>query len=118
MNKSQKIGCLAGLALLGLPGSLGAAERLMLNSVVQDADRVLVSVTVPAGFGHAVLEGSGTVPAAEREDLIAGALSGADAVVTFRVPVDSVQRFLTFRAGPEPAVPPSTWSGPGYFAVT
>lgn len=109
----------AGLVgAFGLLGSIEAAERLVLNSVTYDGERVLLSVTVPAGFGHAVLEGSETVTALERENLIAGELNGADAVVTFRVPIDSARRFLTFRAGLERTAPPSTWSGPGYFGVT
>ncbi|MCP5518112.1 MAG: DUF1800 family protein [Verrucomicrobiales bacterium] len=118
MKARQIMGQLAAAGAGGLLVSVAAAERLVLNSVVRDGDRVLVAATLPAGYGHVVLEGREALLTGTPEALIAGALNGGDAVVTFRVPVDSDRRFLNLRAGPEPTAPESTWSGPGYLAVT
>jgi hypothetical protein len=95
-----------------------AIEPLVLNSALLRGARVEVAVTVPPGFRHVVLEGSAALPARERQALVATLLDGGDAIVTFRVPLDRQATFLTLRAGPEPAVPPTEYSGPGFVSVT
>ena len=104
--------------LFGLLFSIPAAESPWINSVLREGPRVRVSATVPAGFRHVVLESQETLPHVSGEPLIAGGLGGEPSVVTFNVPLDRHRRFLTLRAGTDPIVPSSTFSGPAYFAVT
>lgn len=46
---------------------------------------------------------------------VAGGLSGAEAMVSFSVPVSGSQQFLKLRAGTDPVPPPSLYSGPAHF---
>lgn len=108
-----------GLAILSVlvQTSVGAGERPVLNSIVSQGDRVFVSATVPCGLRHVVLEAADAVNNTHREPLIAGGLSGDEAIVTFAVPLTQATRFLVLRGGTDATVPPSTLSGPAHYAV-
>lgn len=115
----QVLGGLPGLCLLSalLMAQAGfAASQPVVTSVVVQNNLLVVSASVPAGFGHAVLEAGDQVLQTVREPLIAGGLNGGNALVTFRVPVGPASKFLRVRVGTETTVPASTLSGAAYFS--
>ncbi|MFO1499737.1 MAG: DUF1800 family protein [Verrucomicrobiota bacterium] len=107
------ISTLLFLVTVVTPLSRGAGP--VISSVSKQNDRLLVFVNIPAGFGNVVLEAGPAVVAPFSEPLVAGGLNGAEAIVSFSVPLAGDIRFMKIRAGAESTVPTSTYSGPAYF---
>lgn len=107
-----------GGGLGGVPLLLGATEPLVINSAVSRGAQIEVVVTVAPGLRHLVLEASGALASGERRALVATPLNGGDALVTFRVPIEWEAAFLRLEGGPEPELPSTVYSGPGFVAVT
>lgn len=92
-----------------------AAPSPIISSVAVQSNKLLVYVNIPSGYGHVVLEAGDDIVHGYPEPLVAGGLNGAEAIVSFSVPVSGQIRFMKVRAGTESAVPTSTYSGPAHF---
>ncbi len=104
-------------ALAAITCGTAEAAAPAITSVMVQNGTLVVSASVPAGYRHAVIESGATVVEAARESVIAGALNGAPATVTFILPNPGATRFLRVRFGTSETLPPATLSGPQYFAV-
>lgn len=105
------------LALSLSPRDAARAAGPVISSVAVQNGRVLVYANVPEGFGHVVLRARTNLVAGAWESLVAGGLSGGEAIVSFSAPVSGPTGFLSVLTGAEAAVPPSSYSGPAYFNV-
>lgn len=112
------------LLLAALVGGLGAipfssaADRPLLHSVTRHGQKVLIKATLPSGYRHVLLESRSAWPDGPAESLISGGLNGGEAIVTFNVPLATAPQFLRLRAGPASEVPPATYAGPSFMAIT
>ena len=106
------------LVALGVsPESALAAGGPVISSVGKQSERLIIFANVPEGFGHVVLDAGTDLGQGLAEPLIAGGLTGAEAIVSFSVPLTGGVRFMKIRAGMETQVPASTYAGPGYISV-
>ena len=100
---------------------LGAMQRShaqpAITSVVQGNNSLVISVNVPAGFRHAVLEAGDTVVQPTRSAMVSGGMDGTSAILTFNVPNSGAVKFFRLRVGTSDVVPPATFSGSPYFSV-
>ncbi|MCC6235270.1 MAG: DUF1800 family protein, partial [Verrucomicrobiales bacterium] len=110
---------LTALALAGglAAPSAAAASAPAITSVMVQNNTLVVSASVPSGYRHAVIESGATVVQAARESVIAGALNGSPAIVTFLLPNPGETRFLRVRFGTSETVPTATFTGSQYFSV-
>src|SRR5687768_9497145 len=97
---------------------LGAMQRShaqpAITSVVQGNNSLVISVNVPAGFRHAVLEAGDTVVQPTRSAMVSGGMDGTSAILTFNVPNSGAVKFFRLRVGTSDVVPPATFSGSPY----
>src|SRR5260221_14675333 len=81
--------------LFATPRELAAAGAPpVISSIAMQNNRLILYANVPAGYGHVVLEAGADILQGFPESLVAGGLSGGEAIVSFSVPVSGALRFM------------------------
>ncbi|QJE97292.1 hypothetical protein [Luteolibacter luteus] len=109
------------LAVLALAALAPAAEVLLQNQPPRfdNQGRFTLEVDVPAGSRHALLESLVPGPPASWRPLVAGAIDGRAAEVTFRLPANyAPKQIVRARTGPETTVPAAELNDPSLFTVS
>ena len=91
-----------------------AADPSILD-VSQTGTSLEISVFIPEGMGHVVLQSRTAVELSQKTAVIAGSLDGRAAVVTFMVPDPGAIVFFNVMSGTDPEAPSATYQGAEYF---
>jgi hypothetical protein len=112
-------GIASSLAVLALVALAPAAEVLKNQPPYFDNQgRFTLEVDVPAGSRHALLESFVVGPPASWRPLVAGAIDGRAAQVTFRLPAAfAPKQIVRGRTGPETTVPAAELNDPSLYTV-
>ncbi len=108
---------LLGSAFAAILGAQRSHAQPAITSVVQGNNSLVISVNVPGGYRHAVLEAGDTVIQPTPSPMVSGGMNGTSAILTFQIPNTGITKFFRLRVGTNEVVPPATFSGAPYFSV-
>ena len=116
MNPRLLIALTLGIPILSFGQDLGFAPSLQLLDTDEENRIAILEGRFPAGYRHVVLEESDDL-GTSWTPMVSGALSGAEATVTFRCPAPLGRSFFRVQASDTPVDDPQAPSDPTIFSV-